>query len=100
MSSELRISGRRVTYVPEPWRRTTSPSSIRPRTASRIVTRLTPNRSHSRSSFGSFEPNRELAAEDQALQLAPDDVGEQRPAAGRGIVTIDAAADGWASSPS
>ena len=73
----------RVTYVPEPWRRTTSPSSIRPWTASRIVTRLTPNRSHRRSSFGSFEPTRELAAQDQALQLAPDDVGEERPAAGR-----------------
>ena len=38
----VRSDGRRLTYVPEPCRRTTYPSSMRPRTASRIVTRRAP----------------------------------------------------------
>ncbi len=81
MSSELRRVGPCVTKVPAPWRRTTYPSSISPRTASRRVMRLTAKRLQSASSLGSLESGGNSPSDDQPPEFGADDVRKKGAAA-------------------
>src|SRR4051794_26699376 len=68
-----------------------------PRTASRIVTRLTPNRSHKRSSLGNLTPTGNspptIARRRSARTISASDVRLRRERPGSGLSLIAGAAN-------